>query len=349
MVDFIKRQINLLTFGDSGKSSSNATEKAAPPFQFTPCAPVPSPNGSAPQYAAVAFPKNRGKRDGLHSSLSEESSSSCCQTPSQVDGGKPPQSKDAEPQPQTSTGSSAAAQSIITQVAQGQDQAPPRLPVASPFAGGFPPEPEPNSFIPLLPPKEENMRTRNTLVLDLDETLVHSSFKPLPLTDFMVKIVIEGEPHEVSVRKRPYVDSFLARMSELYEVVVLTASMELYADPVLDHLDLKRVLIHHRLFRDSCANLNGTYIKDLSFLGRPLHTVIIIDNSPTSYLFQPRNALPITSWFDDSSDTELRDLTPVLEQAAKAESIYATLDAHKLATGSPQRSSPTCRPLYKLL
>eukprot|EP01005_Ploeotia_sp_CARIB1_P002019 NODE_92_length_1641_cov_1036.870542_g90_i0.p1 GENE.NODE_92_length_1641_cov_1036.870542_g90_i0~~NODE_92_length_1641_cov_1036.870542_g90_i0.p1 ORF type:complete len:435 (-),score=55.73 NODE_92_length_1641_cov_1036.870542_g90_i0:277-1581(-) len=204
----------------------------------------------------------------------------------------------------------------------------------------LPPEPDPRTFTPLLPPKERAFQSRNTLVLDLDETLVHSSFKAITLVDMLIDIELEGEMHTVYVRKRPWVEDFLQRVSELYEVVVLTASLEVYADPVLDELDPEGYWVHHRLFRDSCANLNGNYIKDLSYLGRPLHQVIIIDNAPTSYLFQPRNALPISSWFDDPSDTELRDLFPVLEKAARVDNVYPVLDGYRQATANGERWYP---------
>lgn len=201
----------------------------------------------------------------------------------------------------------------------------------------MPPEPDPRTFTPLLPPKDRVLQSRNTLVLDLDETLVHSSFKPVSPADMVIDIELDGAMHQVYVKKRPFVDEFLARVSELYEVVVLTASLEVYADPVLNQLDYTNYWVHHRLFRDSCANLNGNYIKDLSYLGRPLHTAIIIDNSPTSYLFQPRNALPITSWFDDPTDRELRDLLPVLERAAKVDNVYPVLDSWRQAMTNGER------------
>jgi len=54
-----------------------------------------------------------------------------------------------------------------------------------------------------------------------------------------------------------------------------------------------------RLFRGHCTFYQGMYVKDLSELGRDLRDVLIIDNSPTAYLFQPDNALPITSWYED--------------------------------------------------
>jgi hypothetical protein len=71
-----------------------------------------------------------------------------------------------------------------------------------------------------------------------------------------------------------------------------------YADPVLDQLDVHQV-VRHRLFRESCYNHKGNYVKDLSQLGRPIGQTIIIDNSPASYIFHPKNALPVSSWFND--------------------------------------------------
>jgi RNA polymerase II subunit A small phosphatase-like protein len=181
------------------------------------------------------------------------------------------------------------------------------------------------------------MQNKITLVLDLDETLVHSSFTPVPLVDMLIDIELDAQMHTVYVRKRPYVEEFLHRMSEIFEVVVLTASLEVYADPVLDELDYDNYWVHHRLFRDSCANLNGNYIKDLSYLGRPLHQTIIIDNSPTSYLFQPRNAIPISSWYDDPTDTELRELVPVLERAAATDNVYPVLDSYRQSQANGER------------
>lgn len=59
--------------------------------------------------------------------------------------------------------------------------------------------------------------------------------------------------------------------------------------------------------------------QDLSQVGRPLENTIIIDNSPTSYIFHPQHAVPISSWFSDAHDNELLDLIPVLEDLAGAQ------------------------------
>ncbi|XXH05693.1 hypothetical protein Hte_012128 [Hypoxylon texense] len=167
----------------------------------------------------------------------------------------------------------------------------------------------------LLPPVQPHLKGRKCLVLDLDETLVHSSFKILHQADFTIPVEIEGNFHNVYVIKRPGVDQFMKRVGELYEVVVFTASVSKYGDPLLDQLDIHKV-VHHRLFRESCYNHQGNYVKDLSQVGRDLRDTIIIDNSPTSYIFHPQHAVPISSWFSDAHDNELLDLIPVLEDLA---------------------------------
>jgi len=58
-------------------------------------------------------------------------------------------------------------------------------------------------------------------------------------------------------------------MSELYELVIYTASLSKYADPLLDWLDPKR-LCHYRLFREHCTFFQGIFVKDLSRTNRPL-------------------------------------------------------------------------------
>lgn len=167
----------------------------------------------------------------------------------------------------------------------------------------------------LLRPVSKELAGRKCLVLDLDETLVHSSFKYIHQADFVIPVEIDSQYHNVYVIKRPGVDEFMKRVGELFEIVVFTASVSKYGDPLLDQLDIHHV-VHHRLFRESCYNHNGNYIKNLSQLGRPLKDVIIIDNSPASYILHPQHAVPISSWFSDLHDNELLDMIPFLEDLA---------------------------------
>lgn len=167
-------------------------------------------------------------------------------------------------------------------------------------------------------------KRRKCAVIDLDETLVHSSFAPVSNADFVIPVEIDGTVHQVYVLKRPHVDEFLQKMGELFECVLFTASLGKYADPVADLLD-KWGVFQARLFRESCVFHHGSYVKDLSRLGRELDQIVIIDNSPMSYMFHPQNAVPVISWFDDMSDCELLNLIPFFEALADIDDVYTFL------------------------
>ncbi|TWW56125.1 Carboxy-terminal domain RNA polymerase II polypeptide A small phosphatase 2 [Takifugu flavidus] len=149
----------------------------------------------------------------------------------------------------------------------------------------------------LLPAVKDQDQGKICVVIDLDETLVHSSFKPISNADFIVPVEIEGTTHQVYVLKRPHVDEFLQRMGELFECVLFTASLS-----------------------------KGCYVKDLSRLGRDLHKTLILDNSPASYIFHPNNAVPVVSWFDDVDDSELLNLLPLFEDLSRADNVYTRMD-----------------------
>ncbi len=116
----------------------------------------------------------------------------------------------------------------------------------------------------------------------------------------------------VYVAKRPGVEEFLELVQQWYEVVVYTASLSLYADPLLDQIDTEG-WVSYRLFREHCTFCGNAFVKDLSTLGRDLKDVIIVDNSPASYALQPENAVPILTWLDDMTDDRLAQLAPLLE------------------------------------
>ncbi|KAJ3309567.1 CTD (Carboxy-terminal domain, RNA polymerase II, polypeptide A) small [Boothiomyces sp. JEL0838] len=135
--------------------------------------------------------------------------------------------------------------------------------------------------------------------------MTNSETKPVLEPDFVTSFEFNKTMQTIYVMKRPGVDEFLVRLAEFFEIIIFTASIATYADSVLDVLDKH---------------------KDLSVLGRDINHTTIIDNLPSSYMFQPANAIPITSWYDDKNDTELIDLIPFLEDLKDVDNFQTVLD-----------------------
>lgn len=172
-----------------------------------------------------------------------------------------------------------------------------------------------------LPRKNPRHDALVNLVLDLDETLVHCSVDPIPDADVHFPVEFNGVDYEVFVRKRPHLDRFLQWTQGKFEVTVFTASQQVYAEKLLNLLDPERKYIHHRLFRDSCLNVEGNYLKDLNVLGRDLSRTVLVDNSPHAFGYQVDNGIPIESWFDDRADTELLKLMRFLDTLTGAPDV----------------------------
>ena len=172
----------------------------------------------------------------------------------------------------------------------------------------------------LIPGKFAKFKDKKTLVLDLDETLVHSSFFPFEKNDIVLNVNFDGIYYNIYVLLRPWVEQFIKEMGKYFEIIIFTASIAAYASPLLDILD-KDKNIQYRLYREHCNFVNGVFIKDLKRLNRSLKDVIIIDNSPLAYAFDVDNGLPILSWFDNRNDKELINILPILRFLNKVDDV----------------------------
>ncbi|XP_042385036.1 CTD small phosphatase-like protein 2 isoform X9 [Zingiber officinale] len=176
-------------------------------------------------------------------------------------------------------------------------------------------------FRPFLLPKQTRSCPSTTLVLDLDETLVHSTLELCEDADFTFPVNFNLKEHTIYVRCRPYLKDFLEKVASMFETIIFTASQSIYAEQLLNVIDPKRRLFRHRVYRESCVFVEGNYLKDLSVLGRDLAHVIILDNSPQAFGFQLDNGIPIESWFDNRDDRELLSLLPFLESLVGVDDV----------------------------
>ena len=190
--------------------------------------------------------------------------------------------------------------------------------------------------------KMKNNLYKNTLVLDLDETLVYVSdtkdnFSMIPQIKFEYYVLDESEKYikenmtKLGINKikisvgflvvRPGCNMFLNLLRKFYdEIVVFTSSQYSYAEEIIKIID-KQKIISKIYSRKDCSFYNDVFYKDLNKIKEDLSHIIIIDNYPESYLLQHFNGLPISSFMGDIKDNELLKLLPLLEKLSQVKDV----------------------------
>ena len=165
---------------------------------------------------------------------------------------------------------------------------------------------ENSNFYPVEPPYLKTKNLKNyTLVLDLDETIIH--FKVNPNND-----------SEGVLRVRPGIFEFLETLGKYYEIIVFTAATQDYADLLIDAIEENKIYFDYRLYRQHAVIIDNDFVKDLNRLGRPLDKIIIVDNMPQNFRLQKENGINIRAfWGEDPYDTALIELTSILVNIAK--------------------------------
>ena len=190
--------------------------------------------------------------------------------------------------------------------------------------------------------KRKNILYKNTLVLDLDETLVYvtdtkDNYSLIPQIKFEYFVLDESEKYikenmskfgTNKVKKsvgflvvRPGCNMFLNLLKKFYdEIVVFTSSQYSYAEEIIKIID-KNKIISKIYSRKDCSFFDDVFYKDLNKINDDLSHTIIIDNYPECYLLQHFNGLPIPSFTGNPKDNELLKLIPLLERLAKVKDV----------------------------
>ena len=142
-----------------------------------------------------------------------------------------------------------------------------------------------------------------TLILDLNETLINFKYE---------------ENGEGYVRIRPFLFGFLEEISQLYELIIFTSSEKEYADSVIEAIEHERTYFDHVFYRQHTIIVGNDFVKDLTRIGRPLNSIIIIDNMQQNFKLQKENGILIKPfWGEETNDRTLYDLMPILLDIAK--------------------------------
>jgi len=148
-------------------------------------------------------------------------------------------------------------------------------------------------------------RKKYSLILDLDETLVH------------FKINNEDDSEGV-LQIRPGVVPFLEKVGKYYELIVFTAATQDYGDLLIDAIEENNIYFEYRFYRQHTVIIGNDFVKDLNRIGRPIDKIIIVDNMPQNFRLQKENGINIKAfWGEDVNDNALEELGKILENIAK--------------------------------
>lgn len=176
---------------------------------------------------------------------------------------------------------------------------------------------------------------KHLLVLDIDETLVHSDL----IVEQSVELAhMKGKKYDTKVnfpnpnktvdvygvRYRPFLLEFIDRMHRIFDLAVYTASTRDYADAVVNSLDPAGDKFVARLYREDCIPVNGMNIKNMGLFAG--HGAVIVDNLIYSYAFHMGQGIPICPFIDDDMDVELKDLAELLENLSLYPDLFVMVD-----------------------
>ena len=144
------------------------------------------------------------------------------------------------------------------------------------------------------------MKKNFCLVLDIDETIVHSC--NLPFGNYFLL--------------RPGVINFLEEISKLYEIIIFTSSPKNYADGILNKIDINNNYFSHRLYKDHVIFEKGKSVKKLNMIGRELNKIIFVDNMKSNAKYNLQNLCHVSTWIHDINDQEIIKLKIKLKYIA---------------------------------
>ena len=188
-----------------------------------------------------------------------------------------------------------------------------------------------------LPRPKSKKLSNKTLVLDLDNTLICAMsdlvYDPLEIfdgADVRKTSYIDskkGTEIKLYVIIRPYAIEMLKQLSTYYEIIIFTAANKSYGDAVINLLDPEKTLIDHRLYRDNCIRTEVSYVKDLRIIDRNIDSIVMVDDSISSFYNQMENGICVSRFNCYTNDSELGSLWIFLRQISSANDVRVPIAA----------------------
>ena len=133
-------------------------------------------------------------------------------------------------------------------------------------------------------PKINSNKYKYTLVLDLDETLVHCQRKANK--GFILLL-------------RPGLIEFLEKMKNICELILFSFGTSNYVDSIINVIEKEEKYFQYILDRNHGMYENGMCVKDLNMLNRDLKSIIIIDDTSKYFQLHQENGICVKPFYGD--------------------------------------------------
>ena len=195
------------------------------------------------------------------------------------------------------------------------------------------------------PPKR-----KYTLVLDLDETLIHLRQKKEVVNiknDINIKInntsdnfysVYDRDKNKYLLQFRVGLFSFLTILKPFYEIISFTSATREYADVIINEIEKNRPFFDHKLYREHTVIYKDSFVKDISRIGRDMKKIIIIDNNEGNFILNKENGIKIAPFYGDEENNN-----------NNANNSINSENNDKLSFGRKKRSDNVLLELKKIL
>lgn len=193
-----------------------------------------------------------------------------------------------------------------------------------------------------------------TLILDLDQTLVHTTLeddntylRPSSIPHATLRLCVPDETgrpknYVFNVWYRPALEMFLQWASESFEIAIFSAGVPEYVHAVLKHIPGSEYISRAPVFtRDhihvfspgGVPHFYEEIVKDISVImtdedhphmhanARQAKYVIVVDDKIEDHFKQLDNVVPIAPFFGDPNDEELQWLQTTLQELKTAPDV----------------------------
>jgi RNA polymerase II subunit A small phosphatase-like protein len=171
-------------------------------------------------------------------------------------------------------------------------------------------------------PNGRRLMDKNLLILDLDETLLYGTERPL---DREPDVLASG----YFVYFRPGLETFIRHVASLYSLAVWTSASRGYALEICSRI-FADVQLEFMWASERCTiqwdYQTGTVcgakrLHKVRKKGYPLERVIVVDDSPEKHIKNYGNLVRVLPFEGDPSDRELELLSPYLATLATCTNV----------------------------